>query len=285
MLYFQRSVLLLLFQCPCTLLGFWAVGGALFYFSPQFNSLQALTAGPHVDCKRACALFVLELQHSVASSDMGLAVCGRVCWHTLPHTPMLRCWSLSYGRNGEHAASGDRARSQHDGKVHLTLHHHSDKRSNLYPATFHNITQCDSRYRAKCRYYFDCDLLWLDLVKRMWENTATVQLDPSRSLQPGKILICVRHVFQAAISALCLFLQFAACLNVAVPSLNFVARQLARINLRFAKGSWQGRCSNIQLKQARMITKYLITSWMSDLRPWSSINDELIVTKSKVRSW
>ena len=79
--------------------------------------------------------------------------------------------------------------------------------------------------------------------------------------------LCAHHVFQAAISALCLFLQFAACLNVAVPSLNFVARQLARINLRFAKGSWQGRCSNIQLKQARMITKYLITSWMSDLRP------------------
>ena len=136
------------------------MGGALFYFSSQFNSLQALTAGPHVDCKRACALFVLELQHSVASSDMGFAVCGRVCWHTPPYSdaPMLIALVWEEWR-ARRAASEDRARSQHDGKVHLTLHHHSDKRSNLYPATFHNITQCDSRYRAKCLYFFDCDLL------------------------------------------------------------------------------------------------------------------------------
>ena len=108
--------------------GILSSGRCIVLFSSQFNSLQALTAGPHVDCKRACALFVLELQHSVASSDMGLAVCGRVCWHTPPYSdaPMLIALVWEEWR-ARRAASEDRARSQHDGKVHLTLHHHSDK--------------------------------------------------------------------------------------------------------------------------------------------------------------
>ena len=109
--------------------GILSSGRCIVLFSSQFNSLQALTAGPHVDCKRACALFVLELQHSVASSDMGLAVCGRVCWHTPPYSdaPMLIALVWEEWR-ARRAALEDRARSQHDGKVHLTLHHHSDKR-------------------------------------------------------------------------------------------------------------------------------------------------------------
>ena len=80
----------MLFSVSMYFTGILSSGRCIVLFSSQFNSLQALTAGPHVDCKRACALFVLELQHSVASSDMGLAVCGRVCWHTPPYSDVDR---------------------------------------------------------------------------------------------------------------------------------------------------------------------------------------------------